>query len=242
MPSAASRPYDAIFFDAGYTLLKPEPLPGDRYVRICRAFGGAVAGRDAMVETLRAVFQEFPQPGPDAEREAYQTSDALDRAWWRDYDGRVFARHGVPVARLDAATEAVYAYFACPDDWAVYPETVPLLDDLLARGLTLGICSNWSSGLQAVVDGLGLRGYFAFVHTSAEVGELKPGHRMFELGLDATGLPPERVLHVGDTYDADVVGARRAGIRAILVDRLRRAPDVPEPVIPDLTGLPALLG
>ncbi len=241
MSASASRPYDAIFFDAGFTLLNSTPSVSDRYVRICREFGGAVEDKAAMMATLLAVFTEHPFAGPDADPSAYRSSDALDRVMWREYDGRIFARHGVPDARLDDASEVMYEFFGDPGHWEPYPETLSLLDELRLQGYVMGICSNWSSGLQTVIDGLNLRGYFAFVHTSAEVGECKPGHRMFELGLECTGLAPERVLHVGDSYDADVIGAKRAGIDGVLVDRWQRAPEVPEPIIADLTGLPGLL-
>ena len=241
MSASASRPYDAIFFDAGYTLLKPEPSSTDRYMRICREFGGTVEDAAAMLATIMAVFTEHPFAGPDAHPSEYRSSDALDRVMWREYDGRIFARHGVPDARLDDASEVMYEFFSDPGHWEPYPETLPLLDELRLSGYVLGICSNWSSGLHTIIDGLHLREYFAFVHTSAEVGECKPGHRMFELGLAHTGMAPERVLHVGDSYDADVIGAKRAGIAGVLVDRWQRTPEVPEPIIPDLSGLPGLL-
>lgn len=237
MTTDSSRRYDAIFFDAGYTLVRPSPPPTDRYVRICVEHGGTVEHRDDMIGTLRRVYAEFPQPGPDDPPEQYRTSDALDVAWWSEYDRRVFAGQGVPADRLDAAATAMYAYFSEASDWELYPETRPVLTELRDRGLRMGICSNWSSGLQTVVDGHGLRPFFEFVYTSAEVGELKPGTRMFTLGLDATGVDPARVLHVGDSYQFDVVGAERAGIQAILVKRRDDVPAEARHVIDDLTGL-----
>lgn len=242
MPPQSSRRYDAIFFDAGYTLVRPSPPPTERYARICREFGGTVADRDALIATLRRVYAEYPQPGPDSPPEHYATSDEIDRAWWRAYDRRVFEAHGVPGDRLDAAADAMYGYFGAHSEWELYPETVPTLEALRADGLTLGVCSNWSSGLQGIIDAHGLRPYFSFVHTSAEVGELKPGARMFELGLAATGFDPARVLHVGDSYDADIIGAGRVGIRGVLVKRRDPVPDAAELVIDDLSGLLGLLG
>jgi HAD superfamily hydrolase (TIGR01509 family) len=81
---------------------------------------------------------------------------------------------------------------------------------------------------------IGLRPHFHHVVDSAVVGVEKPDPRIFRHALDAVGARPERTLHVGDLYAVDVVGARAAGLHALLLDPhgdwaevdCARAPDV----------------
>ena len=85
---------------------------------------------------------------------------------------------------------------------------------------------------------------------SSRVGYQKPQREIFEHGLELTGVERERALHVGDSYGADVQGARAAGIQPVLIDRRigdasrvrdeRR--DVDVPVISDLYELLDLIG
>ena len=68
------------------------------------------------------------------------------------------------------------------------------------------------------MEDAGLRGHFAHVIDSAIVGAEKPDPRIFEHALEAAGASAERTLHVGDLYSVDVVGARAAGVHAVLLD------------------------
>jgi len=53
---------------------------------------------------------------------------------------------------------------------------------------------------------------------SAVVGVEKPDPRIFRLALAQAGVPPSAAVYVGDLYSVDVVGARRAGLDAVLLD------------------------
>ena len=55
------------------------------------------------------------------------------------------------------------------------------------------------------------------------------------------GVPPQEVLYVGDEHETDVLGARGAGLSAVLLDRFGTAPSGEAAVITSLAGLPALL-
>jgi len=72
------------------------------------------------------------------------------------------------------------------------------------------------------------------------VGAAKPHREIFLRGLAAVDASPERAVHVGDDYWADVVGAREIGIRPVLVDRDREAVHLDCPTIAhllELTGI-----
>ena len=82
----------------------------------------------------------------------------------------------------------------------------PVLD-VLAERFTLGVVSNFFGNLRAVLDELGLLGYFRCVTDSAIVGFQKPNPRAFELACAGVGLPPAECVMVGDNPFADIQGA-----------------------------------
>jgi FMN phosphatase YigB (HAD superfamily) len=100
---------------------------------------------------------------------------------------------------------------------------MPRVPEALARmrdelGLTLVVVSNSDGSVERSLETAGLRPYFTAVMDSALVGFEKPDARIFRAALDACGASPDRVLHVGDIYHADVAGARAAGVHAVLLD------------------------
>ena len=73
------------------------------------------------------------------------------------------------------------------------------------------------------------------------IGIEKPDPRFFTAILDAIGVDASRALHVGDLYEVDVVGARSAGLTAVLVDPADLYEDVDVVRIRSLSELPAVL-
>lgn len=108
---------------------------------------------------------------------------------------------------------------------ALYPDVMPTLHALRQRGLRLAIVSNWDASLQSHCDELGLTPLFDAIVGSQAVGYEKPNPRIFEIALERMQAAPEHVVHIGDIYVSDVVGARRAGITPILLDRFALQPD-----------------
>ncbi|MGA8207922.1 MAG: HAD family hydrolase, partial [Candidatus Dormiibacterota bacterium] len=94
-----------------------------------------------------------------------------------------------------------------------------VLDQLKARGVRIGLCSNAPyppALMYEQLDRLDLRRYFDAVLFSSEIGWRKPDPRIFSELLTRLGLPPGSVWFVGDEWEADIEGARRVGMRAIL--------------------------
>lgn len=100
-----------------------------------------------------------------------------------------------------------------------YPDTVPALGELRARGLRVLVVSNWDVSLPRVLARCGIAGLIDATVTSAEVGARKPDPAIFLAALELAGSSADEALHVGDTAEEDVTGARAAGIRALLIDR-----------------------
>jgi len=111
----------------------------------------------------------------------------------------------------------------------LYPEARAALEELKARGLSLGILSNRS--LHTIRSSLrkhGISDYFQFLISpqaaNAPKGKLDPA--MWAYALKQAGVAPEEAAHIGDRYDHDVVGARAAGVLPILIDREEKHDEV----------------
>ena len=102
----------------------------------------------------------------------------------------------------------------------VLPSTPKVLADLQTRGLTLGVVSNSDGRIGAILEQCGLRRFFEVLIDSFEIGIEKPDPRIFHLAIAQANASPDQTLFVGDIYSIDIVGAQRAGIRALLLDVL----------------------
>jgi putative hydrolase of the HAD superfamily len=132
------------------------------------------------------------------------------------------------VAGLDHAT-ARRAMLAALE-FTPYPDALLGLAELRERGHRLVVVSNWDCSL---LDWLGPTGLLELVDgvvTSAVVGAAKPDPAVFRRALDLAGVDGSGAVHVGDSLDNDVAGARAAGIRPILVQRDGDPPDSVESV------------
>ena len=100
-----------------------------------------------------------------------------------------------------------------------YDDAEPALTALRDRGMKLIVVSNWDCSLGDVLERTGLRGLLDGAISSAEAGSRKPDPAIFEPALSLAGCGAGEALHVGDTAEEDVEGARAAGIRVLLIDR-----------------------
>ena len=125
----------------------------------------------------------------------------------------------------------------------LYDDTVPTLQHLRDAGFKLAIVSNWDTPLDPLTERLGIAHYFDIIVAShdARVLSAKPDSHIFNYTLAAVGVLAEETVHVGDTYEADILGARNAGIRPILIDRDNTQTGRWHETIQSLSELPALL-
>jgi HAD superfamily hydrolase (TIGR01662 family) len=118
----------------------------------------------------------------------------------------------------DLTGRALKAYFSYSEArWQTMPNAHATLAQLAGEGYRLGLISNASDdgNVQRLIDNAGLRRWFDPILVSAAVGVRKPNPRIFEMALEAWGLPAEAVAMVGDTLGADVLGAQLAGLRSV---------------------------
>ena len=102
---------------------------------------------------------------------------------------------------------------------ALFPDALSTLGALRTERLTLGVVSNMNETGEVVARRLGLTGHVDFVVTSVEAGAEKPHLPIFREALSRAGVGADEAVHVGDQLDSDIEGARRAGIRPVLIDR-----------------------
>ena len=98
------------------------------------------------------------------------------------------------------------------------PGALDLLDNLKSRGYKLGVISNNDGFTESKCDEVGIGGQFDFILDSTRLDMIKPDQRIFHHALIRSGLPPEEVIHIGDMYGSDVMGANNAGLDAIWVN------------------------
>ena len=129
------------------------------------------------------------------------------------------------VDNFDRFFDEVYETFRDSQGWSLFPETVEVLQELKKRQMKLGVISNFDSRIYSVMESLHIRHFFDAVVLSSETGFSKPDIEIFEAAIDAIGLPPSRILFVGDNLEDDVRAGMRAGLNSILIDRRNRHAD-----------------
>ena len=128
-----------------------------------------------------------------------------------------------------------------PKNFSPFEDVVPALELLKKRGITLGVSSNLRRDMGELCKELGLDQYLDFYVTAAEAGAEKPHPPMFLAALKKAGVDASEVVHVGDQYQADVQGARAAGMVPVLLDREGWYTDINDcskiSSLPELDGL-----
>jgi HAD superfamily hydrolase (TIGR01549 family) len=160
---------------------------------------------------------------PHARREldsAEQVRASSDASRARLYFQRVLSHAGITLSqRTSAALTELCRYHEQWNLWeSVAPDAGTALARLRAAGFKLVVVSNANGTLGAHMERLGLASRFDLVLDSHDEGVEKPDPRFFQIALERSDSRPETTLHAGDLYEVDVVGARAAGLRAVLLD------------------------
>jgi putative hydrolase of the HAD superfamily len=134
-----------------------------------------------------------------------------------------------PVLRGPGLTQRLWS-------WMI-PGVPEALRAMSEAGLQLAVVSNSDGSVESSLITAGLRDHFHSVADSHHVGHEKPDRRIFDHSVAACGADPARTLHVGDLYDADVVGARAAGIHPVLLDPFGDWMDMDCVLLPDIVAL-----
>ena len=230
----AGRTARAVFFDVDFTLIFPGPtFQGAGYARFCAEQGVRVdaAKFDAAVAAASFILDEVEEP-------------LYDSSLFVHYTATIIEQMGGRGAAVVAIAEQIYEQWAGNHHFEMYDDVAPVLTELAARGLTLGVISNSHRSLDAFCDHFQLRALITTAVSSAEHGYMKPHPSIFATALAKAGVRAAEAIMVGDSLKADIEGALAAGMRGIL---LRRSGEVPAQlpagvrVITSLRDLPALI-
>jgi putative hydrolase of the HAD superfamily len=200
-------PIEAITFDVGGTLIEPWPSVGHVYAEVASQHGLG----NIPPELLNSRFKE-----------AWSATRIFDhsRSAWASLVTRTFAPF-CPAEQSRGFFPELYNRFAQPDAWRLFEDTLPTLEGLARQQIRLGIVSNWDERLRGLLKALDLSRWFETVVISCEVGASKPAPEIFAAAASQLNLPPSRILHVGDSLEADVAGAQGSGFRARRIRRNR---------------------
>lgn len=234
----ASPAWRAVTLDATGTLLRPRARIGATYVHAWEQFAALKLSSSAREAAEKAVDSRFALSFRRhwAQHENFGSGESSTAfPWWQRLVTDVFSDEDVfPAQKLSEQQQEplarfLYAQFASADAWQVYDDVWPVLDQLKAQGVPLGVISNFDERLPDVLEGLGLVDYFDVVTSSFEHGVAKPHASIFEATFDKllgengglAGGPKryETCLHVGDHLAKDYEGARAAGASARLLIR-----------------------
>ena len=206
----------AVFFDLGGTLLV---MRRDRIFRRVLQETGRDVGLDRIhAAYLNAESRWMPYYAARVLNEE-ETSEA-----YRELDQMVFSAlypgEGEPEAfRASKLVRKRWPELESEIPLELYPDAEPVLERLARDGYALGLISNAPADTVRAVEALGLTRYLGTIVISGAVGYTKPNPEIFRIALRRAGVDASEAIHVGDLYEADVIGARNAGLEGILIDR-----------------------
>ena len=223
----------AVFFDVDFTLIYPGPtFQGEGYVRFC-------ARHSIRIDSSRfsdAVIAASPILDDDQQV-------LYDEEVYVLYTRTIIEGMGGTGDALDACAREIYAEWAACQHFFLYDDVKPVLRELAEAGYKVGLISNSHRCLASFQQHFDLDGLIAGAVSSSEHGYLKPHPSIFEAALKLVGVRPQDAVMVGDSLKHDIEGARRAGMRGVLVRRAGQHGRTVDhvPVIASLSELPPLL-
>jgi putative hydrolase of the HAD superfamily len=200
--------YTTIFLDAGGVMITPNfPRLADALMR-----RGIQASVDALAAAEPRVKQELDHAP------TIKATDDTRRAYV--YFDRILELNGIPPSAATAgAIEELVSYRDREGAWdVVTPGAADALARLRRAGLRLAVVSNSNGRVRRILRRTGIEPHVDVVFDSHEEGVEKPDPRFFEIALERSGADRTATIHCGDIYHIDIVGARAAGLPAVLLD------------------------
>ena len=215
----------AVTFDVGGTLIDPWPSVGHIYAQVAAEHGLENLSAEVLNQRFLAAWR--------ARSGLVQTESA-----WAEIVDEVFLGL-VEQPPRQTFFPALYQRFSEPGAWRIYEDVLPTLQALSKRGLRLGVISNWDDRLRPLLGRLGLTNHFQTLVISCEADSAKPAPAIFQEAAGQLVVGGGAILHVGDSLEMDVQGARNAGFNAVQI--VRPSPKTGDGQIQSLLALAALV-
>jgi HAD superfamily hydrolase (TIGR01662 family) len=225
----AGNDLKAVLFDVDFTLARPGPELGpEGYVRVGRRHG--IELDLSRHDEARAAALETLQKHPDFRH---------DEELWVEFSARIVVGMGGDPATARIIAHEVERAWERSENFDIYEDVEPVLEELRAHGLRIGLVSNGARDLREFVRHHGLDADVTVA--SRYHGKVKPEPSIFMKALAQLEVEPGEAAMVGDHLQDDIEGALALGMRAVLVDRENRYPERDDR-LSDLFGVPAALG
>lgn len=222
-------PVRAVLFDVDFTLCRPGPeLSAERYARIAERYG--VTLDPALYEQAREAAVLNLKRHPEL---------LHDDSIWHRFTEEIFTGMGGPEDIASECATEIERGWEVSENFELYEDALAVLEELRKAALRIGLVSNGIRDLTEFVAHHRLD--VDAIVDSRSHGRVKPHPTIFEAALELLGVRAADAVMVGDSLEEDIEGARALGLRAILIDREERHPEV-EDRLTDLLGLPAALG
>ncbi len=205
----------AVFFDVGNTLLTPDPSMEGIFIDVASKWGHQLPSG-----LVRAHIPEMF----DYYEQLYSEDDSFwcsaDRAGmiWVEMYKMLCLAVGIVDDGEDVA-RAMHEECMTMRRWRMFSDVSGCLGALRDAGVPMGLISNWDDSLVSIARAIGLADYMTTIISSADVGLRKPDQAIFDMAMRNVGVDAAHSIHVGDHLYADVMGARKAGMHPVYLNR-----------------------
>jgi putative hydrolase of the HAD superfamily len=169
------------------------------------------------METIKSYLQSgFPWHFP--EKSHFELFG--NRTWnqyMNDFFFNVLLSIGINKTKSYELSNQVISQYINPNYWFVYPDVVPFMESISNFNFESYILSNHVPNLSDLIAGLGISKYFKGIFSSGNMKYEKPHVEFFKHVLNTIQVNTKDVIMIGDSYNADIKGAKTVGIPAILV-------------------------
>jgi putative hydrolase of the HAD superfamily len=204
-----TNPARAVFFDVDFTLIYPGPkFQGEGYRQFCDKHGIAV---------------DPARFGPAVLSASHILDQAQDNVYnhqiFIDYTAHIIQQMGGSGPDVTNCAAEIYREWAACQHFLMYEDVPEALKLLAERKLVVGLISNSHRCLESFQAHFELEGLIDIAISSSQHGYMKPHASIFEAALKLAGVKASESVMVGDSVSQDIEGARRVGMRGVLVRR-----------------------